>query len=358
MFGANWEKSQQRFEALWQNERLDRNTISIKVRKNPSKKLMRDTPQTTEEFKRFFMDEAYIYQMMMEEAAETVYYGDAFPVQTLYMGTCTHCAFTRKVDYSITPYSIWLHPVMNDISEAIDFDPTSDFYTATVRIVDYLAARNKGHFVIGNTDNCSTMDALASARGINNLLVDMIEEPETVEKQLAVLQGILKKTETRFSQAIVPANGNASATEFMGLWSKGFHHQLQCDMAAMISPDMFERFAVPELTENARWMGQSVYHLDGQEQIRFLDMILGIKEINLIQWTPVAGQPPTTAFIDVLKRIQAAGKGLVLLPQASEVPVLLDALSPGGVHYAMGDFDSAQEAEALVALVERAGQRA
>lgn len=58
-----------------------------------------------------------------------------------------------------------------------------------------------------------------------------------------------------------------------------------------------------------------LYHFDGQEQLRHLDMLLGLKKLRAIQWTPVAAQPPTVAFLPQLKKIQAAGKSLLLLPQ-------------------------------------------
>ena len=126
---------------------------------------------------------------------------------------------------------------------------------------------------------------------------------------------------------------------------------LQCDLSVMISPQMFEEFVLPELEETAAWLDYSAYHLDGQEQIRHLDMILSVKKINMIQWTPVVGQPCTSEFIPVLKKIQKAGKGLILMPHIWEVEKLLSELSPKGLYLIIRDVESETEAEELIKKV-------
>jgi len=353
MIREGWEQSQRRFEALWHNERLDRNTVAIQLIDDPQKPFLDELLPLSEEHRRF-MDETFIYEMLREQMARVRFYGDAFPCMTLYLGTCAHGAYTKKVDYSVSSGSVWLHPVMDDITDTLQFDENAEFLQATTRIIKHLTAHNSREYLIGNTDNCSSLDTLSSLRGVDNLLVDMLTEPEAVESQIAVLQNILCRTENGFAEPLLATNGGGTVTEFMHLWSDGYHHQLQCDMAAMISPALFERFAVPELSDAARWMKRVVYHLDGQEQIRFLDMILSIDNIQLIQWTPVAGQPPTSAFIPELKRIQAAGKGLVLFPHVSEMPTLLAELAPKGIHFVPQGVETEEQALAVLQMLERA----
>ncbi len=73
-----------------------------------------------------------------------------------------------------------------------------------------------------------------------------------------------------------------------------------------------------------------------------------LPHINAIQWTPVAGQPRTSDFMDVLQKIQRAGKGLVLLPRPDELDALMDGLSPEGVRIVLYDVASRDEAEQLL----------
>ena len=84
-----------------------------------------------------------------------------------------------------------------------------------------------------------------------------------------------------------------------------------------------------------------------------MDMLLSVKKLDNIQWTPVAGQPKTSAFIRELQKIQAAGKGLVLLPEKGEVPFLMENLSHKGLHLVVNDIADPREAEDLLRLAEK-----
>ena len=83
---------------------------------------------------------------------------------------------------------------------------------------------------------------------------------------------------------------------------------LQCDFCCMISPRMFERFVKPELAESCRKLDRAFYHLDGPGQLRHLDSLLEIPELAGVQWIPGAGAAPADEWIDVYRRIRAAGK--------------------------------------------------
>lgn len=80
-------------------------------------------------------------------------------------------------------------------------------------------------------------------------------------------------------------------------------------------------------------------------------MILSVKKLNMIQWTPVAGQPKTSEFIPVLKRIQKSGKGLVLIPGKDEIEKLMTELSPKGLMLVIKDTESEAEAKEIVKKV-------
>jgi len=92
---------------------------------------------------------------------------------------------------------------------------------------------------------------------------------------------------------------DGSVLAWMHLWAPKRLAQMQCDLSVMISPEMFNCFAMPELEELCDFLDYPVYHFDGQEQIRHLDSLLSLKKLRAIQWTPVAGQLPTSNFIPV-----------------------------------------------------------
>jgi hypothetical protein len=83
---------------------------------------------------------------------------------------------------------------------------------------------------------------------------------------------------------------------------------LQSDFAYMISPRMFKRFVVQDLTDCCAAMDHGFYHLDGKGQLAHLDQLLAIERLRGIQWIPGDGQPPGDEWTEVLQRIRAAGK--------------------------------------------------
>lgn len=163
---------------------------------------------------------------------------------------------------------------------------------------------------------------------------------------------IYKKTQQELFD-VVKDNNEGSVLSWMHLWAPKRMAQLQCDLSVMISPEMFNRFVMPELEELCDFLDYPVYHFDGQEQIRHLDSLLSIKNLKAIQWTHVVGQPQTSTFIPQLQKIQKAGKNLVLFPHVDEVVPLLDNLSCRGLQMIIWGPQTEEEARDLLKLIEK-----
>ena len=88
----------------------------------------------------------------------------------------------------------------------------------------------------------------------------------------------------RFHEVIKGEDGSNAYTVFQ-IWGPGKTVKIQCDISAMTSTSIFEQFAVPYLTKQAQKADCVLYHLDGKEAIRHLDAVLGIEEIDALQWT-------------------------------------------------------------------------
>jgi len=133
-------------------------------------------------------------------------------------------------------------------------------------------------------------------------------------------------------------------------WAPGRMAKVQCDFSAMISPAMFEEFEVPYLAEQCERLDYSVYHLDGPVCIQHLDLLLGIAELNAIQWTPGAGQPAAAdaSYIPMYRKIRAAGKSIMVRGGApDQARKLVEELGPEGLDIAIW-VGSEQEADEVV----------
>jgi hypothetical protein len=181
----------------------------------------------------------------------------------------------------------------------------------------------------------------------------MLTEPEAVLAAAQKLtQGFLDSARQFFG--IIKENNLGGSTHgWMNTWDYGPHGQLQADISVMISPAMYERFVLPELVALSDFYDHSVYHLDGSAQVRHLDILLSVKRINKVQWTHVAGEPPMSHFLDPLRRIQKAGKGLVLITEKEEVPKLLDGLRPEGLLLIVNDAATVSAAREILDYVTK-----
>jgi hypothetical protein len=83
---------------------------------------------------------------------------------------------------------------------------------------------------------------------------------------------------------------------------------LQSDFSYMISPEMFDRYVLPDLEACCAAMDYAFYHMDGKGQIPHLDRLLSLERLRGIQWQPGDGAPMADEWPDLLRRIRDAGK--------------------------------------------------
>jgi hypothetical protein len=153
-----------------------------------------------------------------------------------------------------------------------------------------------------------------------------------VRQALAIIQEAWSRT-NREVHKIVRANNHGGCTiGWLHTWAPGFHAQLQCDLSVMISQELFAEYVMEELQAQSALLDYPLYHLDGIDQLRHLDMILSIEGLKMVQWTCVEGQPPPIHFLPQLKRIQAAGKGLLIKIEPAWLVPLMEELSSKGLY--------------------------
>ena len=117
----------------------------------------------------------------------------------------------------------------------------------------------------------------------------------------------------------------------------------------MISEQMYEELVVEELEEELKFLDASIYHLDGPDALKHLDRLLKIDHLKGIQWVYGAGQPTAFHWIEVLKKIQDAGKMIQIEVRAEELEVMLENLRPEGVMYTI-NAKSQEDAEDLLRI--------
>jgi 5-methyltetrahydrofolate--homocysteine methyltransferase len=238
------------------------------------------------------------------------YYADAFPWMWVNFGPGIMAGFLGAQVHSVTSPSetVWFTPnetpVLNKFN--LTYDSQNIWLKRVKEVTHALVSRFGSLLQVGHTDLGGNLDVLASFVTTQQLLMDLIEQPEEVMRLVNQITTLWLKYYDEFDAIIRPTcRGTSSWTP---IWSPGKTYMLQCDFSYMISPRMFEKFVMPDLSTICDHLDHGFYHLDGKGEIPHLKYLLAIDRLKGIQWIPGDGQPPPDQWLDLLYQIRSGGK--------------------------------------------------
>lgn len=349
-YKEDWYMAKKRLTAFWNRDIVDRCCFSVKVFESGTGPLVRSVPGTDEERFRHWTDPECIIQRNRHLMEHTYYGGEAFPCIFLDLGAGGHAGFFKGEKHYFGD-SVWFFPSLTDL-DSLEFDENSFLYRKTLELARAFAEDSGGDYMVSMPDTTGNADALSHLMGAENLLPTMLEDPEGIKGALSKIQYSYECVMRDVYNIVRDVNEGGSCVDWMSTWAPGFHAQMQCDMSVMISNSMYKEFIMPELRAQCELLEYPIYHFDGVEQIRHLDDILSIPNLRAIQWTQVKGQLPCTAYLPELKRIQEAGKNLLILVQPEQVQPLMENLSSVGL-YLITNVPTRDDADALLKEVSR-----
>lgn len=343
----DWDELKKRFQSFWLRENETALMSVTYMRDNSAYRPAKPPVDSPDELYKWVLDPDRIYARNMARIENTFFGGEAFPVIASDFGTAGHAKYFKGAHYQFAGDTTWYFPYLED-GALPEYLGENSILSKELSCMKRLSEQGLDKFMVASPDNCGTIDALAHLRGSDNLLIDMLEDADWVRSCThEIMQGYFDSSQ-KIYDVIRENNFGGSTHSWMQLWADGKMQQLQADLSVMISPQMYEEFVLPDLDEACNWLDYSVYHLDGQEQIRHLDMLLSIKKLNAIQWTHVAGQPIVTDFIPIFQRIQSAGKGLVIFPESlRQAKDLLENLKPKGLYLIVSSNNEAEAKDYL-----------
>lgn len=247
----------------------------------------------------------------------------------------------------------WVEPIITDWTTArpLKIDESSNVWRTVLDYNRAMATHARGRYLVSICDLHSHADTLSALRGPQNLCLDFYDCPDRVEQALREI----RQTYPFVYETLYQAGGMSRETGTIGtapFWCEGKFATIQCDFICLVSPEIFRRHILPAIEEEAAYLDHCVFHLDGPGALVHLDDLLAIKDLDVIQWQAGAGQPPMHTWLDVLKKCQAAGKGLHIYGPGNglnleRLKVLHRELKPAGVLYCL---DVKTEAEAREAI--------
>ena len=336
---SDWPRIEESYTAFWKGE-LDRPLIYAYGAKDPSK-----PTAFLCNIDNLALSATEIVDDLAKKLANTVYYGDAFPCLWPNFGPGLTAAMVNECDLHFSGGTIWFEP--KEEKELQDIHIKADLeneWFVKVREVTRLAVERFGSEAqVAFTDLGGNLDLPSACRTPNNLLMDLIDCPNEVKRvtwefheawwiYYNELAGIIEKQQLGF-------------TPWANTWAPGRTYIMQCDFAAMISPDMFEEFVVPEVKKTCQKMDYAFFHLDGPSMTPHLDHLLAIDELHGIQWQPGAGAPSGDTWTDFVPRIMEKGKLVQLITNREQTLNAIKNFGRKNIMYLMTESLSPQDAE-------------
>lgn len=273
----------------------------------------------------------------------TLFLGDAIPFYAPDLGPDQFAAFlgaTLEIGDEAAETS-WAHPLPGELRDLLPLrlDPGNATWSAVCDYARRLAEHGQGRYIVGMADLHSHADALSALRSPGQLCTDMYDCPDVLEQAVAQVRALYPKVYEGIFAAgrMGAAPGGTGTVGWLPLWCPKRSAVIQCDFAVFPSAEMFRRFVLPGIEQEADYLDHCFYHMDGVGQIRHLDDLLAVKRIDGIQWVPGAGQSDMyeRCWRDLLKKCRRAGKSVIVYG-ALTLEIVRDIhrdLGPRGIAY-------------------------
>lgn len=346
MINCDFEKVKEKWREYWAKENHDRPLICVTAPQKQAKGAK--APLAPVDIRERWLDMDYVIALNRYYMQNTVYLGESFPTFYCNLGPDIIGAVCG-CDLQFGESTSWAKHFVEDWDSVkdIQFDETCFWWKKIEEMTDQACLDAKNDYVVGITDLHPGSDALVSLRGPQELCLDTIECPEKLKTVSKQVYDVYKIVYNKLYEKI-SALGNGTSY-WMGQWSDRRHYVVGSDFSCMLSGEMYEDLIVPDIEREIDFLDQSIYHLDGPQALRHLDRILQFEKLNAVQWVYGAGQPSAKHWVEVLKKIQKAGKCIDISGPAEDLPELMKYLnSEGFVYHCV--CNSKEEAESLLKM--------
>ncbi len=323
-----------RYEAFWRGSSLDRALLQVRSIRSgvPPLEPVDRPPADPSDCMDWFLNVDRALPRLRRQLARGYWAGDAFPmvtpvnaqlvaIQAAYLGGAYHVASGTA----------WCDPIIEDWAtrRPLTVDPDNRWWSATRELLAAGAEAFADTAIIGIPDLQGGGQIVDLLRGTERLAMDLVDNPEAVARILEEVDDTWRQYWTECCRlARSPANGYA---DWVGFWCEQSAVTVECDLCCMISPEMFRDFFIPSLRRQTAMAEHTIFHLDGAGAIRHLDALLELPDLDGIQWVPGAGRKAMSEWLPLLRRIQEAGRLLIVSCSPTDAGMLLRELQPDGL---------------------------
>ena len=238
--------------------------------------------------------------------------GESFPNLNIDFGPGSLASYLGS-EIGFKEDTVWFNKCLDswDGVPKLTFDPENKWFKKHIQLAKDCQALAGDDFYVDMPDLMENIDVLASLRGAQDILFDLLDEPEMIGERIQEVTDIYYEYYDRFYDIIKDEEGGNAYTVFQ-IWGPGRTVKLQCDFSAMMSPEDFRKYIQPSLRTQSENVDHVLYHLDGPAAIKHMDDLMEIDGIDALQWTSGdAGPDGTLPDWDVIyDKAIAAGKSI------------------------------------------------
>ncbi len=329
LYKPDWEETKERYKAWWAHEVIDRCAISVTA---PRADLPPDEPPPLpEKVEDRWLDIEYIRASNEYRLPRTFFGGEAIPIWGPGYPGCKTIPTFLGAPIELKEDTGWVSPIIDegdltdhDYRELV-IDPDNRWWVFTRELLGSIVKDCKGKALapVGAFGGCG--DTLAWLRGSNELLFDLVDCPDYVREFETYLMRQWMEVYDVFYE--IAREADEGSTGWFNLWSPGKFYAAQNDFSYMISPQMYREIFLPVVDLQTNFLDHSIYHVDGIGAFAHVDALCELPHLQALQILPGEGKPSPLQYMDVLKKVQAAGKNVHIGIPPEEVETAITELS-------------------------------
>lgn len=331
-YKVNMEAAKEKFRNYWAHKNTGRPLMCVIARRPEVEQYSDGTPveggyldqicqgkyyNMPEELKWKDMDDKYqdpqrIVDRYRYFCQTHAFLGESFPNLNIDFGPGSLASYLGS-EIGFKEDTVWFNKCLDswDGVPKLTFDPENKWFKKHLQLAKDCQALAGDDFYVDMPDLMENIDVLASLRGAQDILFDLLDEPEMIGERIQEVTDIYYEYYDRFYDVIKDEEGGNAYTVFQ-IWGPGRTVKLQCDFSAMMSPEDFRKYIQPSLRSQSENVDHVLYHLDGPTAIKHMDALMEIEGIDALQWTSGdAGPDGTLPDWDVIyDKAIAAGKSI------------------------------------------------
>jgi len=299
-----------------------------------------------------WMDAEFQALSFLNSVKGKTFLGETFPVYMPNLGP-NFFAAVHGAKLEFGEITSWCEPMVNDHSdlEKICFSKDNPYYKSMHELTQAALDVCDGQFLVGYTDLHPGMDCAAAWRGTENLCMDMMLDEDMVTNLMKLASEHFLEIYDEFHN-LLKANGQPSVTWMNLPVPNGRMHIPSNDFSFMISPEMFNKYALQTLENEIKTMTHNVFHVDGKGVANHTDAILSTG-IKCIQWVQgMADDYPVMQHIPYIKYLQSKGASVIVDLALDDLEAFMQQINPKGIFLWIATSGNEQEEKILKRLLK------